>query len=85
MITFSGEVSDNARFFMKKLEARFPIIITSIVSIIFCIPILMFCIYVDWIAAVFFVPMSLPVLYGVLYRVMPVNLKRIRYRQKYQL
>ncbi len=41
MITFSGDVSDNARLFMKKLEARLLIIITSIVFIVFSIPIIL--------------------------------------------
>ena len=78
MIVFKGEVSDNARFFMKKLEARFLIIITSIVSIIFCIPVLVSCIYIDWICALFFVPLAFAVFSGVIYRFIPTDLKKIR-------
>lgn len=78
MIVFSGAVSDNARFFMKKLEARMLIIVTSIVSIIFCIPIVLLCIYVDWISVIMFIPFVFAVLSGVFYRVIPTDLKKIR-------
>lgn len=78
MITFNGEVSDNARFFMKKLEANTVIIVSCIFFAIFSIPIILLGIYDDWIAAVFFAPLSLPVLFGVLYRTIPTDLKKIR-------
>lgn len=78
MIVFNGELSDSAKLHMKKLEANALIIISSIIFVIFSIPTLMLCIYFDWIVSLFFIVFLFPIFGGVLYRVIPTNLQKLR-------
>ncbi|MDE7405873.1 MAG: hypothetical protein K2M89_03245 [Clostridiales bacterium] len=78
MITFSGEVSDNAKLYKKKVGANAFMIGACIFSVIFCIPVLLFCIYCDWLAAMFFAPFAVIVIAGIVYRFAPTNISKVQ-------
>ena len=78
MITFKGEASDNVKRYFKKMEANALVIGVCIFSVLWCVPVLLICIYYDWIVAMFFAPFAFVVIESIVYRFAPTNLNKIQ-------
>ena len=85
MIVFEGDVSHNARLYMKQIEGNVWIIVSIIVLVLFGVPLLMFCIYASALAALFYIVLPMPLLGGVLYRFLPTDLQKVQMPTKVML
>ena len=68
MIEFRGEMSENCRRYVFKKERKMGVIVASIISSVFCIPIIILAIIWDWI---FSIAIIVPVLTVILANLTP--------------
>lgn len=78
MIVFNGEASDKAKLYYKIKGANALVIGACIFSVIWCVPVLLICIYYDWIVALFFAPFAFVVIASIVYRFAPTDLNKIQ-------